>query len=135
MDSVADALGRTARYGKCARRERQAISQACTLIDVPAGAVLAREGGRGREFVIVLAGGASVHSGGRATSALLAGDHFGDVALLDDGPNPATIVAETRMSLAVVSPAEFSGLLDRSATVARAVLNSLASQLRAGVAA
>jgi CRP/FNR family cyclic AMP-dependent transcriptional regulator len=130
VDSVADALGRTARYGKCGRRERQLISQASTRIDVPGGAVLAREGAAGREFVIVLTGGASVTSGGREISALLAGDHFGEFALLDDGINTATVVAHTPMALAVVSPGEFDGLLDRCPTLARAVLSSLANRMR-----
>jgi CRP/FNR family cyclic AMP-dependent transcriptional regulator len=130
-DSIADALGRTVRYSKCSRRERQAISQACTLISVPAGTVLAQQGAPGREFGIVLTGGAQVLTGGRASSALLAGDHFGDVALLDDGTSPATVVAETQMSLAVVRRAEFDSLLDRCPSVARAVLDTLAGRLRA----
>lgn len=134
-DSVADGLGRTARYGTCSRRERQAISRASTWVEVPAGAVLAREGGLGREFVIVLTGGATVVSAGRAQSALLAGDHFGDVALLGRGANPATVVAETAMTLAVVSAAEFPGLLDASPAVARAVVGTLAGLVRSAVAA
>lgn len=135
IDSVADALGRTARYGKCPRRERQVISQVSTRIDVPEGAVLAREGGPGHEFVIVLTGGATVTSGGREISALLAGDHFGDLALLDNGISDVTIVAATPMALAVVSPGEFTGLLDRCPTLARAVLSSLANRMRAFAAA
>jgi CRP/FNR family transcriptional regulator, cyclic AMP receptor protein len=134
-DSVADALGRTARYGSCPRRERQAISQISTVIDVPAGAVLARQGQLGREFAIVLTGGANVLTGGRVTSALLAGDHFGEVALLDGGRNPATVLAATPMRLAVVAANEFAGLLDCSPAVARSVLISLASTLRSAYAA
>jgi CRP-like cAMP-binding protein len=135
VDSVADALGRTARYGRCPRRERQVISQVSTRIDVPAGAVLARQGRPGREFAIVLTGGASVFADGRLASALLAGDHLGDVALLETGHSPATVVAETPMTLAVVGATEFNTLLERSPSVARAVLSSLASRLRAGHAA
>lgn len=130
-DRIADALGRTARYGKCPRRELQAISRACTRIEVQPGTVLARQGEPGREFVIALTGGALVMVDGRDLSAILAGDHFGDVALLSDRINPATVVAETPMSLAVVGAAEFSGLLDRCPAVARAVLHTLTGRLRA----
>ena len=42
---------------------------------------------------------------------------------------------ETAMTLAVVSPGEFNGLLDRCPTLARAVLSSLASRMRAVAAA
>jgi CRP/FNR family cyclic AMP-dependent transcriptional regulator len=130
-DKVADALGRTVRYSKITRRERQAISQASTLIEVPAGTMLARQGAPGHEFVIVLTGAATVLTGNRVTSALLAGDHFGDVALLDNGTNPMSVVAETAMRLAVVGRTEFGSLLDRCPSVARAVLNTLAGRLRA----
>jgi CRP-like cAMP-binding protein len=134
-DSVADALGRTARYGRCPRRERQAIAQLSTRVDVPAGAVLAQQGAPGQEFIIVLTGGATVRTDGRVASALLAGDHYGDVALLDDRRTPATVVAETPMALAVVGRDQFPELLERSPWVARSVLRTLASRMRAGRAA
>jgi CRP-like cAMP-binding protein len=134
VDSVADALGRTTRYGKCSRRERQAFSQASTRLSVPAGTVLAHAGSVGREFAIVLTG-AAVATTGRHESALLAGDHFGDVALLDAGPNPATVVAATPMTLAVVGPSDFSAVLDRCPTITRSVLDGLAGRLRATVTA
>ncbi len=102
-----------------------------TLIDVPAGAVLARQGSTAREFVIVLTGAATVVSDGRTTSGLLAGDHFGAIELLDRGANPATIFAETPMRLAVVGRAAFPALLDASPVLARTVLSSLASRVRA----
>jgi CRP-like cAMP-binding protein len=128
-DSVADALGRTARYGNIARRERQAISQASTLLCVPAGAVLAREGTLERQFVIVLAGAATIRTGDRVTSALLAGDHFGALGMFEQGPNKHSVVAETAMTLAVVGPAEFGSLIERSPSIARAVIDGLAGQV------
>lgn len=131
---MADALGRTTRYGRCSRRERQAFAQASTRLDVPAGTVLTREGSVGRQFAIVLTGAAVATTGGQE-SALLAGDHFGDVALLDAGPTPATVVAATPMTLAVVSPWDFPAVLDRCPTIARSVLDGLAERLRATVSA
>jgi CRP-like cAMP-binding protein len=131
-DTVADALGRTTRYGRCGRRERRAFSQASTLVEVPAGAVLTREGSVGRQFAIVLTGAAVATSDGQE-SALLAGDHFGEVALLDAGATPATVVAATPMTLAVVSPREFDAVLDNCPTITRAVLDGLAERLRAAL--
>lgn len=133
--SVADALGRTARYGRCSRRERQTISQASTLVEVAAGAVLARDDHLARRFVIVLTGAATISGAAGWESALLAGDHFGDAALLEVDRNPVTVVAATAMTLAVVDPTEFHALLERSPAVARAVLNGLAERLRGRIAA
>jgi CRP-like cAMP-binding protein len=101
-------------------------------MDVPAGTVLTQEGSVGRQFAIVLTG-AAVATSGRQESALLAGDHFGDLALLDAGPSTATVVAATPMTLAVVSPRDFPLVLDRCPTIARSVLDGLADRLRATV--
>jgi CRP-like cAMP-binding protein len=133
-DSVADALGRTTRYGACSRRERRAFSRASTLLEVPAGTVLTRPGGFGRQFAIVLTGAATIATTGRPESALLAGDHFGADALLDAGAVEATVVAATRMTLAVVSPTDFDAVLSGCPTVTRAVLDGLAEALRAAPA-
>lgn len=127
---MADALGRTARYGKCSRRERQAFSQTSTLLQVPAGTVLARHGSIARQFAIVLTGAATVTTPGGREYGLLAGDHFGAVALLYGGPTPATVVAATPMTLAIVGPRDFESVLERCPTVVRAVLDTLAGQLR-----
>jgi CRP-like cAMP-binding protein len=129
-DSVADGLRCTTRYGSCSRRERQAFSRASTLLAVPAGTVLARQGSTAREFGIVLTGAATVAATGRPGSALLAGDHFGADALLDIGPSSATVVAATLMTVAVVGPTEFGAVLSGCPTVTRAVLDSLADALR-----
>jgi CRP/FNR family transcriptional regulator, cyclic AMP receptor protein len=132
---VADALGRTARYGKCSRRERQAFSQASTLLDVPAGTVLTRFGSIAREFAIVLTGAATVARPGGREYGLLAGDHFGEVALLYGGPTQATVVAATPMKLAIVGPKDFETVLERCPTVVRAVLDGLAGHLHVPSAA
>jgi CRP-like cAMP-binding protein len=132
-DSVADALGRTARYGKCSRRERQAFSRASSWLDVPAGTVLAQDGGFGRQFGIVLTGAATITTPGRPESALLAGDHFGADALLDVGRAQATVVAATRMTLAVVGPSDFSAVLERCPSITRAVLDEFAGVLRSSI--
>jgi CRP/FNR family cyclic AMP-dependent transcriptional regulator len=134
-DSVAASLSGTARYANCARRELQDISRTCTRITVPTGTVLTTEGVRGLDFAIVLEGSATVRRGTHELPALHAGDHFGEVSLLDEGPNLVTVVAATPMTLAVVGPAEFGHLLERSPAVSRAVLSSLAQRVRTGVAA
>jgi CRP/FNR family cyclic AMP-dependent transcriptional regulator len=134
-DSVAAALSGTARYGNCGRRELQDISRTCTRVTVPAGTVLATEGERRLDFGIVVEGTATVRSGTHDLVALQPGDHFGEVALLDDGPSLVTVIAATPMTLAVVGPAEFGSLLERSPAVARAVLSGLARRVRNGVAA
>jgi CRP-like cAMP-binding protein len=92
--------------------------------------VLAEQGSIGRQFVIVLTGAATVAAAGRPESALLAGDHFGEDALLDMGPTPATVVAATHMTLAVVGPADFGAVLESCPTVTRSVLDGLAGVVR-----
>ena len=134
-ERIEDQLAKVPLFSGLSKKELRLISQLATYLEEPAGTVLTEEGKPGHEFIIVLTGGASVTSRGREISALLAGDHFGDVALLDDGVSRATVVAQTPMTLAVVNPGEFAGLLDRCPTLARAVISSLATRVRAVAAA
>ena len=78
----------------------------------------------------MLDGTAALSVDGDAITTLGPGDHYGEMALLDDGPRTATITALTPMSLAVVGRRDFRNLLDQSPILARALLVGLARRLR-----
>lgn len=117
-------------FSACNKRELQTLSRLTTERSVPAGKVLAQQGAPGREFVVVLDGTAVVQRNGRKVATLGPGDYFGEIALLDPGERTATVTAETAMLLAVVSVAEFGGLLDDVPALSRNILRGLARQIR-----
>ena len=68
-------------------------------LDVDAGAVLAAEGDFGHAFFAVEEGSAEVLCGNERVAGLLAGDVFGEIALLSSGRRTASVVAVTPMRL------------------------------------
>jgi len=68
-------------------------------LEVDAGAVLAAEGDFGHAFFAVEEGSADVLRGDERISGLVAGDVFGEIALLSSGRRTASVVAVTPMRL------------------------------------
>jgi CRP-like cAMP-binding protein len=68
-------------------------------LSVDAGAVLASEGDFGHAFFAVEEGSADVLRGDERISGLVAGDVFGEIALLSSGRRTASVVAVTPMRL------------------------------------
>jgi CRP-like cAMP-binding protein len=129
-DTVLSRLAAIPIFAGCTRRELSLVSRLATEVDVPAGAQLTTQGRPGNEFAIVLDGTATVAVNGAVVSTLGAGDHYGEMALLDEGPRTATITAQSPMSLAVVGRRDFRNLLDQSPILARTLLVGLARRLR-----
>jgi CRP-like cAMP-binding protein len=117
-------------FAHCSKREQRAFARLTTVIDVAAGTELTRQGQPGHEFVLILAGAASVLVDGEWVASLGTGDHFGEMSLLDNGPRTASVIAETPMLIAVVARWNFSALLEQVPTIARSVLVSLARRVR-----
>ena len=112
-------------FSGMSKGELAAIAQQTDEVDVPAGKVLAREGGFGHEFFVIDAGTAEVTRGGEAIAELGAGDFFGEMALLEEDRRTATVTAKTPMALIVMTRSSFRAL-DRTqpavhATVAKAI--------------
>ena len=129
-DAVSDRLATVALFAACTERELRDISRLATEIEVEAGKALVTEGEPGHEFLIVLDGTATAFARGAQVASFGPGDCFGELALLDNGPRTATVIADTPMRLAVVGQAEFGALLDSVPVLARRVLAGLARRVR-----
>lgn len=124
-------LGGVSLLAACSQRELSRICSLTDEIDVPAGRVVTEEGQPGREFFLVVHGRATVKIRGRKVGSLGSGDCFGEMALLDQGPRSATVVADTDMELMVLDSRSFSALIDEVPSVARKLFRQLAERLRA----
>ena len=76
-----------------------------------AGATLVKQGVVGDSFYVVLTGQAKVIANKRTLNRLLPGDHFGEISLLDGGPRSASVVAETEMTLVIITQKDFLAML------------------------
>jgi CRP/FNR family cyclic AMP-dependent transcriptional regulator len=96
-----------------------------------AGAPIVRAGDPGRSFYVLLDGTATVRLVGGRTRRLRAGDCFGEMALLDDAPRSADVVAEEELLTLTIDRAGFGKLVRADPALARALLRTLAARVRA----
>ena len=96
----------------------------------PAGASVVSEGASGAAFFVIGDGQATVIVHGEERARLEAGDHFGEIALLDEGVRSATVVAETDLRCYGLTPWEFRPFVEEHPQVAWKLLQALARRLR-----
>jgi cAMP-dependent protein kinase regulator len=93
--------------------ERSKIADALETVKYPAGSHVIKEGEPGEEFFILESGTAEVYKDG--TRACLKtyskGDYFGELALLNDAPRAASVVAKTEVKVAKLGKDGFARLL------------------------
>ena len=117
-------------FSECTAKERKTIARALDEVVVEPGRVLVEEGTLGKEFYLIVSGTASVRRNNRKVASLVAGQHFGELALLDRHPRNATVISETKMDLLVLGQREFNGLLETTPSLARKLMAAMASRLR-----
>ncbi len=118
-------------FSNCTKRQLQEIGQVADEIVLPAGKVLARQGGVGRESFILLDGTASVTRDGQRVATVTSGDVVGEMAVLSGRPRNATVVAETELRVLVLTRRGLSQLLDDIPGLAKRLLYQVAARLEA----
>ena len=117
-------------FSACTRQELELILSRTTELRFKPGDVLTREGERGHEFLVIVEGQADVLIGGQKVATLGPGEFFGELALLDDGPRTATVVAATDLVAEVSGQREFDDLVTGAPHLAKKLLVGLARRLR-----
>jgi cAMP-dependent protein kinase regulator len=93
--------------------ERAKIADALDTQDFQPGAVIIKEGDKGESFYIVESGEADCFKSGITEPVKLykRGDYFGELALLDDKPRAASVIAKTEVKVASLDKDAFQRLL------------------------
>jgi CRP-like cAMP-binding protein len=92
------------------------VAEIASHRDLPAGAVIFREGETGDEMYVVVAGKVRISKrvpgvGEEALGILEPGSHFGEMAMVDDSPRSADAIAHTACARAVVRRDELEQLM------------------------
>jgi CRP/FNR family transcriptional regulator, cyclic AMP receptor protein len=126
---IEEQLAQVPLFEGLSRKQLRRISSLMTRIDRPAGQILTTEGQRGHEFFIVLEGEVEVRQGDRVIATRRAGDYVGEIALLDERPRTATVVATSPISVEVLSRREFARLLTDVPKLSEQLLATMARRL------
>jgi CRP/FNR family transcriptional regulator len=94
------------------------------------GEVITTEGRSGIGFFLIEDGNATVSLRGEIVRTLGPGDHFGEIALIDEGPRSATVTASTDLRCRGLAAWEFKSFVQEHPEVAWPLLETLASRLR-----
>ena len=126
-----DILRKVPLFSDLSKRNLNEIAKITDELEVQAGKVLAKQGERGSEFVLILQGMVKVEKDGKLINRLSANDFFGEIALIDKKPRTATVIAETNAKLLVVEARSFGRLLEQAPRLSNEIMVALCKYVRA----
>jgi CRP/FNR family cyclic AMP-dependent transcriptional regulator len=113
-------------------RTRRRLAEIGKRRTYPAGETIVKEGSTGTALYIVLSGRAHVERGesaGEALGDLKAGDFFGELALIEEHPRSASVVADEETECLLFPAWEFSALLDEHTEIAVPIMKALIARI------
>jgi CRP/FNR family cyclic AMP-dependent transcriptional regulator len=103
-------------------------------VNFPDGGVVFIKGDRGNAAYMVRSGKVEIREGGRVVEAMMRGEIFGEMALIDAEPRSASAVAVGPTELAVIDSDTFHRLVRDDPDFALGVMRLMARRLRATLA-
>ncbi|MGH7643831.1 MAG: PEP/pyruvate-binding domain-containing protein [Candidatus Dormibacteria bacterium] len=94
------------------------------------GETIVREGTGGAALYLIDVGEAKVTVAGEERATLRAGDYFGEIALIDEGPRSATVVALTDMVCQGLTLWDFQPLVHANGEIGWRLLQAMVKKLR-----
>jgi HEAT repeat protein len=94
------------------------------------GEVICSEGQLGSELYVVVSGQVGVTRTGQKLATLGAGEAFGEMAVLDEGPRSATVTSIGETTVLAIGSEEFYEILHEQVEIAEGVIRMLSARLR-----
>jgi CRP/FNR family transcriptional regulator, cyclic AMP receptor protein len=126
---VQEAIKNTPLFSQLSKKDVKQLAATLAQRTFPAGAVIIEKDKPGVGFFIIASGSAAVTLEGNRVRALKTGDHFGEIALIDDGPRMAEVTAETDVECYVLAAWQFRPFVQDHPDVAWALLQSLVTRI------
>jgi CRP-like cAMP-binding protein len=125
----ANVLSHLPLFARVSKRHIRKVAELAQVRDFERGEFVIRKGDEPDGFYVVLAGNAKV-AGKPAARPLGPGDHFGEIALLDNERRTATVVAASDLQTMRIPRAPFMRLLKQEPSIAIALLGEFAARVR-----
>ena len=129
-DVLAESLVRVPLLSQLADPDRDAVARLFTERTFAPGETVTKEGADAAAFYLIESGTATVTVGGAFRRTLSAGDHFGEIALIDGRARTATVTADGVLVCQGITLWDFQPLVQRNPTMAWTLLQTLAGMLR-----
>ena len=94
------------------------------------GDTIFKEGEQADEFFVVVRGKVEIRSGNRSFETVDRNGIFGEMALIDDNPRSATVVALTDVTVAPIQEQQFLFMVEHTPFFALKVMRVIANRLR-----
>jgi CRP-like cAMP-binding protein len=118
-------------FGSLSRRHLKRVAALARTRRFASGTAILRKGDAGSAFFVLIDGGARVAAPKGKTRRLKSGDFFGEMALFDDSPRSADVIADGEVLAMTISRSSFGKLLRSEPAIAHELLRTLAARLRA----
>ena len=130
MADIVDSLGRVPLFAGVKGRELGRLAKVMRESRFGEGETITTEGESGVGFFVIEDGNATVSLKGEILRTLKPGDHFGEIALIDEGPRSATVTATTDLRCRGMAAWEFKTFVQDHPEVAWPMLETLVARLR-----
>jgi voltage-gated potassium channel len=128
-DAKVTLIRRVPLFSQLSKKALEGVSMIADEIDLPEGRVLAQQGARGQEFVVIVEGEAIVEKSGKQINKLGDGDFFGEIALVTKQPRTATVKTTKPTRALVITERDFLALLKSSPEVSIGIVEALGERL------
>jgi CRP-like cAMP-binding protein len=130
MADVVESLAHVPLFAGVRRKELDRLAKVMKERTFAEGEQVTVEGRTGVGFFVIEDGNATVSLKGEVIRTLAPGDHFGEIALIDEGPRSASITATTDLRCRGMAAWEFRAFVQEHPEVAWPLLETLTSRLR-----
>lgn len=117
-------------FSNVARGHLKGLAKSGTQLSYETGRAVVRQGEKGVGFYLVLDGELEVRKDGKRVASLQPGNFFGEMALFDDQPRTADVVASKPSRCLVFNRWEFWGTIAKEPEVLEALLRETVRRLR-----
>jgi len=124
-----DAMRNVELFREMTMPELARVLHVAQTVDVPAGQIVLREGDTTETLYVIVDGAVRVQRQGQTVADLGAGSHFGEMALLNQRPRTATVVARLGSRMLVLDRTAFFALVHQEPVIASKFLWKLAQTL------
>lgn len=128
--SNVDTLRNISLFSECSAKELALVVKNSTGRVLKAGTIIMDQGQTGREAYVILEGSATIKRNGKKIGTAKTGAVIGELSLLDNGPRTASVIADTDVTLLVISERALKGAIDNIPAISRKLLKALATRVR-----